>query len=79
MKYSITVLIPGPNEPDPIEMQRFLQPLKDEIRLLENGITINTLRIRAKLAIVSCDLPATRKVLGFLSCNANQGKLGNHL
>jgi len=54
-------------------MNHILRPLVDELKLLERGIVIDGLRVRAKVFNWACDLPALRKTLGWLSHNANKG------
>ena len=67
-------MIPGPKEPKR-DVNNFLVPLID----LFQGVTFKNpnstfgTTIRAILTCISSDLPATRKVCGFLSYNANKG------
>jgi hypothetical protein len=70
----LTILanIPGPSEPKTSQMNHILRPLVDELKLLERGIVIDGLRVRAKVFNWACDLPALRKTLGWLSHNANK-------
>ena len=69
-------IIPGPKEPEKV-MNTFLQPLVADLQALWEGIYMSTpsqslpVRIRAALLCVSCDIPACRKVCGFLGHNAN--------
>ena len=70
-------VIPGPDEPEG-NMNSFLSPLVKELQKLWNGIEIdchpNTIKtIRSALLCVACDLPAGRKVCGFLSHSATYG------
>ena len=53
-------------------MQKLLRPMLDELKeLWLTGLEVTTknhetpLRIKAALLLVSCDLPAARKVMGF--------------
>ena len=66
-------VIPGPSEP-PLNINSYLSPLVSNLLQLWTGIHISTSQlIRAALLAVSCDLPAGRKVCGFLSHSANLG------
>ena len=71
-------LIPGPNESKGVIKK--LRPLVDDFITLYEGVYFiksksyfGRLFCRAVLICVSCDLPATRKVCGFLSHNATRG------
>ena len=71
-------LIPGPKEPKSINP--YLDLLVDDLRQLFHGVDIphpnftsNKIRVRALLTCVVCDLPATRKLCGFLGVNATKG------
>ena len=72
----IAGIIPGPNEPSQV-MNTFLEPLVADLNALWKGVYISvpshshTIRIRAALLCVSCDIPACRKVCGFLGHNSN--------
>lgn len=66
-------IIPGPEEPHKEQMNHILRPLIDELQLLLQGVEILDKRVRVKIVLWACDLPALRKTLGFLSCNANKG------
>lgn len=70
----IVGIIPGPHEP-PLTIN---SPLVDELLQLWSGVQIklpdNTERVvRVALLAVACDMPASRKVCGFLSHSANLG------
>ena len=73
-------IIPGPCEPQH-EINSYLEPLVEELNSLWIGIkciaNINkqdiTVTVRAALLCVACDLPAGRKVCGFLGHNAALG------
>ena len=72
-------MIPGPNEPKD-DINTYLAPLVRELRVLFQGITFQnpstTLgfsTLRAVMACIACDIPATRKVCGFSSFNATYG------
>lgn len=64
---------------EPSDVNHFLEPLVKELQLLQNGIQVNTHMkplgtiIRAVLLCVSADIPASRKICGFLS---HAGRLG---
>ena len=70
-------LIPGPREPK-LSINTYLQPHVSDLLSLWRGVTIededgDRHEIRAALICVACDLPAGRKVCGFLSFSANYG------
>lgn len=71
-------LIPGPSEP-PLNINSFLAPLVDELLHFWDGIHMTVANfseaklIRCALLCVACDIPASRKVSGFLGHTANQG------
>ena len=69
-------IIRGPAEP-PLNINTYLSPLCDELLLLWDGIELQVSDsqqlVCAALLAVSCDLPAGRKVCGFLSHAANLG------
>lgn len=68
-------MIPGPHEPT--NMNPFLEPLVTELKRLYEGIYVNVssrmVKIRAILACITCDLPATRKTCGFSNFNGLKG------
>ena len=63
-------IIPGPSEPAH-DINTILQPLVAELKDLWQGISEQI--IRCALLCVACDLPAGRKVCGFLSHSAAKG------
>ena len=69
-------LIPGPTEPG--NLNSFIKPLVDDLKLW-NGIQFSVAslscvkKIRCALICVACDLPAGRKICGFLSYSARLG------
>ena len=71
------ILMPGPKEPRSV--YSYLDLLVDDLRKLFHGVDISIpsmsdkVRVRASLTGVVCDLPAARKVCGFLSVHATQG------
>ena len=73
-------IIPGPSEPHH-HLNSYLKPLVEELNELWTGINfiVNnnqkyvTVTVRAALLCVACDLPAGRKVCGFLGHNATLG------
>lgn len=70
-------ILPGPSEP-PLNINSYLSPLVSELLDLWNGVQLHVSEsshqnVRAALLAVSCDLPAGRKVCGFLSHSANFG------
>jgi hypothetical protein len=68
-------IIPGPHEPS-LQMNAFLEPLVRELLKLWKGVEMVTpdgsKLIRAALLCVSCDIPAARKVTGFVGHSANK-------
>ena len=70
-------VIPGPKEPS-LNMNTFLEPLIDELHQLWKGVLLknrngNATVIRAALISCSCDIPASRKLCGFVGHNASHG------
>ena len=74
-------IIPGPSEPSH-DIDTFLQPLVSELKDLWQGVTLNVRTavtnteqalVRCALLCVACDLPAGRKVCGFVSHSAAKG------
>ena len=70
-------LIPGPKEP-PLSINSYLTPLVSELLKLWNGVQMpvpvgHSEFVRCALMCVGCDLPAGRKVCGFLGHSANLG------
>ena len=67
-------LLPGPNEVSLHKINHYLAPIVNELVLLWDGVTLNktyehqeTREIRAALILVSCDIPAARKICGHIS------------
>lgn len=73
-------IIPGPSEPSH-DINAFLEPLVSELKNFWKGIILNVntsgsyhqQKVRCAVICVSCDLPAGRKVCGFLSHSAAMG------
>lgn len=73
-------IIPGPKEPS-LTINSYLAPLVLELQEAYKGWIITTLVdsvestvcIRAVIGCVTCDIPASRKMCGFLSHAANMG------
>ena len=70
-------LIPGPSEP-PLNINTYLTPFVVDLLALWQGVPFlmadkSTVTIRCALLCVACDLPAGRKVCGFLNHTANLG------
>ncbi len=70
-------IIPGPKEPQGT-VNSFLGPLVKELQIFWQGLHIsdhtgNKVLIRAALTCTTCDIPATRKVCGFLGHAAGLG------
>lgn len=67
-------VMPGPNEPH-LTMNSYLEPLIHDLLQLWNGVTMklqfsSSTLVRAALLCVTCDIPAARKVCGFVGHNA---------
>ncbi|GET51677.1 uncharacterized protein LOC110233779 [Rhizophagus irregularis DAOM 181602=DAOM 197198] len=67
-------LLPGPDEVSLHKINHYLVPIIDELKSLWEGVTLNKTyecqegkRIRAALILVSCDIPAARKICGHIS------------
>ena len=72
-------LIPGAKEPK-LTVNSFLNPLVDELKELWSGVAfkcpnlpLKTVYIRAALTCCSSDIPATRKLCGFVGHGATHG------
>ncbi len=71
-------LLPGPHEP-PLNMNSYIDPLVKELETLWVGKEMNVHGfsskqvVRCALLCAACDLPAGRKLCGFLSYNACYG------
>ena len=71
-------ILPGPSEP-PLTINSYLSPLVGDLKQAwDNGITLTTrdgsaITVRLALSCVACDIPASRKVCGFLGHNAELG------
>lgn len=72
-------LIPGPKEPK-LTMNSYLKPLVEELKQLWSGVFIpcpshplKQIFIRGALTCCACDIPATRKLCGFVGHNATMG------
>ena len=67
-------LLPGPNEVGLHKINHYLAPIVDELKLLWDGINLekthnhpNGRKICTALVLVSCDIPAARKICGHVS------------
>ena len=72
----VCCVIPGPNEPS--NMNPILEPLVCELQQLWKGVYVDIEHVgrktlRAALLCNACDLPASRKVAGFVGHNALRG------
>src|SRR2546421_9337108 len=70
----IISILPGPNEVSLHKINHYLTPMVDELESLWSGMTLNRTykyqegrQIRAALILVSCDIPAARKICGHIS------------
>ena len=67
-------ILPDPNEASLHKINHYLSPIVDELKLLWQGIMLDSTAeneegkiIRAALILISCDVPAARKVCGHIS------------
>lgn len=72
----IVGIIPGSKEPSVLQMNNLLRPLVTELQELWVGKQLYSsgdlsLNVRAALVVLTCDLPAARKVAGFESHASN--------
>ena len=87
----IISILPGPNEVKLHKINHYLAPMVDELGSLWGGMTLNRTyeyregrQIRAALILVSCDIPAARKICGHVSALAachrceKRGNYENH-
>lgn len=87
----IISILPGPNEVRLHKINHYLAPMVDELESLWGGMTLNRTyeyregrQIRAALILVSCDIPAARKICGHISALAachrceKRGNYENH-
>lgn len=70
-------IIPGPHEPK-LNINSFLQPFVNELKQLWKGVAMSTrdgysVYVRAALLCCACDIPAARKVCGFMGHGALKG------
>lgn len=70
-------IIPGPHEPKK-HMNSYLRPMVDELKALWNGVIMQPasgvpVLVRSALICTSCDIPASRKVSGFVGHSAYRG------
>ena len=70
-------IIPGPKEPKK-HINSFLTPLVDELKQLWIGVMLKNAQggtsvVRAALLCIACDIPAARKVAGFVGPTALHG------
>ena len=72
----IVGIMPGPTEPSG-DINTYLEPLVRDLEHLWTGITIrqhgNSTKIRAAISCLACDVPAARKVGGFVGHRGNRG------
>ena len=70
-------IIPGPKEPK-LTINSYLEPLVDELKEFWSGVNLtlpsdNNIKVRVCLICVTCDVPAIRKVCGFVGHKARLG------
>lgn len=68
-------VLPGPGEPK-LAMNSYLSPLVEELKQGWKGFSVMTsegvqVNIRVALSCIACDIPASRKVCGFVGHNAS--------
>ena len=72
----IVGIIPGPHEPKK-NINTYMKPMIDELLLLWKGVVINIdereVTIRAAVSCLACDIPAARKVGGFIGHRGRRG------
>ena len=72
----IAGIIPGPSEPSH-NINTYLEPLINDLKRLWEGVTVTIngkpVTIRAALSCLACDVPAARKVGGFIGHNGKRG------
>lgn len=70
--------MPGPHESS-LSIDSYLHPLVTELKsYYESGLSVlsssgHQITLRVALSCISCDIPASRKVGGFLGHNARLG------
>ena len=69
-------IIPGPKEPK-LTINSYLNPLVDDLKEFWTGVNLElpgqSIIVRVCLICVSCDIPACRKVCGFVGHSAKLG------
>ena len=69
-------ILPGPSEPS-MNINTYLKPLVSDLQNLWVGVTMviqgRALKVRAAVSCLACDVPAARKVGGFVSFNGRFG------
>ena len=69
-------ILPGPSEPS-MDINTYLEPLIADMEKLWDGIPMNvngrSTRIRAAISCLACDVPAARKVGGFIGHRGYRG------
>ncbi|KAG1609946.1 hypothetical protein G6F46_010396 [Rhizopus delemar] len=71
-------MIPGPGEPTDDQLQNFLRPMIAGLNTLYEGMMMPTYQyrngemVRVALMSVNCDVPAARKVAGFMGQSAHK-------
>ena len=77
----LVVVIPGPSEPRTTAINHYLRPLVNELLVLMRGVDMPVTllngkvvynKVRAAISLISCDLPATKKLIGSLSYNGHR-------
>ena len=69
-------VLPGPSEPS-MTINSYLQPIVSDLLALWQGVVVDingkSRTIRAAVSCIACDVPAARKVGGFVGHNAKHG------
>ena len=78
-------LLPGPHEVNLHKINHYLAPIVDELETFWAGISLNRTfeflegrDIRAALILISCDIPATRKICGHVSALVSYYRCEKH-
>ena len=71
----IVGIMPGPSEPT-MNVNSYLDPLIEDLLALWSGVAVSICgekKIRAALSYVACDVPAARKIGGFVGLKGRRG------
>ena len=68
----LAMVVPGPQEPSELALNRIMEPLVDDLKLRETGVNYfpaddeTPSQVHARLFYVAADIPAPRKACGSL-------------